>query len=196
MTHCRTQLFSGHNLYPTTSHWWHVTVQLFHCTSNICSYQDPYNYYTPPTAPLISLPYFHSLHQPDQHIYVPPNLYLCPLFCILLGFLKPWKIHAPHSSESHEPLMHVHSMASPKTRTLNIRLWMETSNLACCYPLSTRPIINREDFNDKVNSSHTENNFKELKNYPMWPMHKQTYCSHVNLCHLLTNQWYYTTEII
>jgi hypothetical protein len=26
-----------YNLYPSTSHWWHVTVQLFHCTSNSSS---------------------------------------------------------------------------------------------------------------------------------------------------------------
>jgi hypothetical protein len=36
------------------------------------SYQDPYNYYTPPTAPLISLPSFPSLHQPNQHTSKPP----------------------------------------------------------------------------------------------------------------------------
>lgn len=63
-------------------------------------------------------------------------------------------------------------------------------------PPSIRPIINREDFNDKVNSFLTGNNFKELMNYPTWTMHKQTYCNHGNLCNLLTNQWYYIKEII
>ena len=135
-THCKTQKFSKHNLYPSTSQWWHVTVHLFHCTSNISSFQGPYNYCIPPTAPLIGLPVFPSLHQPDQHTYIPPNLHLWTVFCILLGFLNLWKIHALHSSESHEPLIHLHRMASPKTRILNISA-METSNLACCYPCPT-----------------------------------------------------------